>query len=215
MSRVLSVRRKRVYKAPKAEERCFKAPQPGSLGSLSYPEFGYVLQARQAAQRAQQAAPRSQVADAWGARADGLEDEHLHNAETFGGDCPPPPQNLHSRDGHGSVNAPVLDVWFLGISRSACVHRDGFTAKVCSITCKLTSSLLAEDTSEEQYGDGAGFADDDGYDEGGQAEELSFNDLADAAASGQPSYDAMAADPPQVNVIPYLWLTQPPPVSLA
>lgn len=57
--------RKRVYKAPTAEEDPFGAPQPGSLGSLSFPEFGYVLRARQAAARAAQQAQRSQREDAW------------------------------------------------------------------------------------------------------------------------------------------------------
>lgn len=90
-------RRKHVYKAPKAEERHLKAPQPGSLSSLSYPEFGYVLRARQAAQCAQQAASRPQAADAWTGSADGLEDEHLHNAETFGGDWPQPQKHAQQQ----------------------------------------------------------------------------------------------------------------------
>ena len=76
--------RKRLYKAPKAEERPFAAPPPGSLGRLSYPEFGYVLRAQQAAQRAQQAASRSQRADVWAGSADALEEEHLHDADNHG-----------------------------------------------------------------------------------------------------------------------------------
>ena len=88
MSPVLYKRRKRLYKAPKAEERPFAAPLPGSLGSLSYPEFGYVLRARQAAQRAQQAGSRSQMANAWPGSADALEEEHLHDAENFGKTLP-------------------------------------------------------------------------------------------------------------------------------
>ena len=59
--------------------------------------------------------------------------------------------------------------------------------------------MLADDTGEEQYGNDAGFGDDDGYEDGGQPEELSFDDLADAAASGQPNYDAMNAEAPQVK----------------
>ena len=77
-----------MYKAPKAEERPFAAPPPGSLGSLSYPEFGYVLRARQAAQRAQQAASRSQMTDAWAGSADAMDEQHINDAENFGETLP-------------------------------------------------------------------------------------------------------------------------------
>ncbi len=93
--------RKRVYKAPKAEDRPFAAPPPGSLGSLSYPEFGYVLRARQAAQRAQQAASRSQMTDAW---VDAPEEDHLHDAENFG-EALPNHRSLHRRDSSVTANA--------------------------------------------------------------------------------------------------------------
>lgn len=53
---------------------------------------------------------------------------------------------------------------------------------------------------EQHYDGGAGFGDDDddysGYDDGGHAE-LSFDDLADAAASGQADMPGMHADHPQ------------------
>ncbi|CAL5219116.1 g890 [Coccomyxa viridis] len=133
-------RRKRVYKAPRAEDRPFAAPPPGSLGSLSYPEFGYMLRARQAAQRAQQAASRSQMTNAW---VDAPEEDHLHDAENF-------------------------DV-----------------------------------AGEEQCDNDDGFGDDEGYEDGGQAEELSFDDLADAAASGQPNYDEMNAEAPLAAELSY------------
>ena len=77
-----------MYKAPKTEDRPFVAPLPGSLGSLSYPEFSYVLRARQAAQRAQQAAARSHMTDAWAGSAEALEEEHIHDAENFGKTLP-------------------------------------------------------------------------------------------------------------------------------
>ena len=74
-----------MYKAPKAEEDVLAVPEPGSLGSLSYPEFTYVLRARQAAQRAQQAASRSRIEDAWGGDADVTDDQQLHDAEGYDG----------------------------------------------------------------------------------------------------------------------------------
>ena len=67
------------------------------------------------------------------------------------------------------------------------------------LECALMSTLCADVRGEEPYDAGCGFGDDDGYDDGGHAEELSFDDLADAAASGQPSYDCMNADRPQVG----------------
>ena len=73
-----------MYKAPKAEEDVLAVPEPGSLGSLSYPEFAYVLRARQAAQRAQQAASRSRMEDAWGGDTDATDDQQLHDAEDYG-----------------------------------------------------------------------------------------------------------------------------------
>ena len=74
-----------MYKAPKAEEDVLAVPEPGSLSSLSYPEFTYVLRARQAAQRAQQAASRSRIEDAWGGDADTTDDQQLHDAEGYDG----------------------------------------------------------------------------------------------------------------------------------
>ena len=59
-------------------------PLPGSLGGLSYLEFGYVLRARQAAQRAQQVASRSQMTDAWGGDAQTLGGQHFHDGEDLG-----------------------------------------------------------------------------------------------------------------------------------
>ena len=71
-------------KALKAEEDILAVPQPGSLGSLSYPEFTYMLRARQAAQRAQQAASRSRMEDTWGGDTDATDDQQLHDAEDYG-----------------------------------------------------------------------------------------------------------------------------------
>lgn len=73
-----------MYKALKAQEDVLAVPEPGSLGSLSYPEFTYVLRARQAAQRAQQAASRSRREDAWGGDNDATDDQQLHDAEDYG-----------------------------------------------------------------------------------------------------------------------------------
>ena len=49
------------------------------------------------------------------------------------------------------------------------------------------------------YDAGAGFDDDGGYDGGGFAGELSFDDVADAAAGGQPAHAGMHVDNPQVG----------------
>ena len=69
------------------------------------------------------------------------------------------------------------------------------------LECTMMSALCADAGGEEPYDAGCDFEDDDGYDDGGHAEELSFDDLADAAASGQPSYDGMNADLPQVELV--------------
>ncbi len=71
-----------MYKASKAEEDVLAVPEPGSLGSLNYPEFTYVLRAHQAAQRA---ASRSRMQDAWEEDADATDDQHFHeDADGYG-----------------------------------------------------------------------------------------------------------------------------------
>ncbi len=75
--------RQKVYKAPKEQDTLFAAPQPGSLGSLSFPEFAYVLRARQAAERAQQQDLRAQMGDIWASR--GADAEALHDEQQYDG----------------------------------------------------------------------------------------------------------------------------------
>lgn len=50
------------------------------------------------------------------------------------------------------------------------------------------------------YDAGGGFDDDGGYDDGGYPGELSFDDLADAAASGHPAHAGMHVNNPQVGL---------------
>ncbi|CAK0746455.1 hypothetical protein CVIRNUC_001693 [Coccomyxa viridis] len=139
-------RRQKVYKAPKEQDTLFAAPQPGSLGSLSFPEFAYVLRARQAAERAQQQDLRAQMGDIWASR--GADAEALHDEQQYDGADAGMQEGLH-------------------------------------------------------YDAGGGFDDDGGYDDGGYPGELSFDDLADAAASGHPAHAGMHVNNPQAAELSY------------
>ena len=71
------------------------------------------------------------------------------------------------------------------------------TEKASHAMVLLACAGMQEDL---HYDAGAGFDDDGGYVDGGYAGELSFDDLADAAASGQPAHAGMHVDNPQVGL---------------
>ena len=135
--------RKRVYKAPKAEERLFVAPPPGSLGSLSYPEFGYVLRARQAAQRAQQAASRSQMTDGWAESADTLDEEHLHHAAHFG-EAPSNYESAPQRRHVAVCYSSPCRLACAGLASAPACCNAGLMAmgSSCSAVCSLTGLCI-------------------------------------------------------------------------
>ena len=200
--------RKKVYKAPKVQDTLFAAPQPGSLGSLSFPEFGYVLRARQAAERAQQQDLRAQMGDTWASRGADAEAQHDEQQYDEGADGT---HALCSFEPSCAPSAIRADSW--SERRSLCPRNRASVGRACMLWCTAAMQEASHATvllacagmqDDLHYDAGAGFDDDGGYDDGGYPGELSFgelsfDDLADAAASGQPAHAGMHVNNPQVD----------------